>query len=147
MPTAYETFSERLLLLRNRHRMTQIELAARTGIAASTISDYELEKFNGPGVEELRTLCNFFHVSADFMIGRSPYEHGLSPDQFVVDLDVFEQRPEDATWSVKVPRRAEIVDHARHVEMKADVAKRVAQRAKAPQESPPDGNLQNPPQP
>lgn len=63
-----ETFSRRLSALRERNRYTQAAVAAGVGVAASSIGYYEKgEKI--PNAEILASLCRFYHVPADYLLG------------------------------------------------------------------------------
>ncbi len=63
-------FGVRLRDLRLEKRMTQQQLADKTGMAKGTISAYEQGK-KYPSVEVLIKLCNTFQVSADYLLGLS----------------------------------------------------------------------------
>ena len=68
-------FESWLKKLRESAGLSQTELAKEIGISRGSISFYE----NGervPDIETLRKLCEFFHVSADLLIGRTqePFE-------------------------------------------------------------------------
>ncbi len=61
-------FAERLKELRLENNLTQSKLADATGINQTSISAYELRKIR-PTDEVIITLCKFFKVSADFLLG------------------------------------------------------------------------------
>lgn len=63
-------FGEILAELRQDKKLTQKELAKAVFVTPGTISNYE----NGvhfPDVEKLIVLADFFHVSTDYLLGRS----------------------------------------------------------------------------
>lgn len=61
-------FGERLKELRIENKLTQTKLAIATGINQTSISAYELQKMR-PTDEVIITLCKFFKVSADYILG------------------------------------------------------------------------------
>ena len=65
---ANETFRQRLIAAMAARGMTIDELAARTGLATSLISEYRAGR-NAPRIKSLTKLCAALGVSADFMIG------------------------------------------------------------------------------
>ncbi len=61
-------FSERLKELREEKGLSQTQLAKLTKISQPTITRWE----NGertPNIDSIITLCHFFNVSADYLIG------------------------------------------------------------------------------
>ena len=63
-------YSERIRELRQDNDYTQQEIANILGVAQTTYSQYELEKRPMP-IEYLVALCQFYNVSADYMLGLS----------------------------------------------------------------------------
>ena len=61
-------FSERLKQLRLEHNLTQVQLAKALQMGQATISAYE-SNTNRPNDEVICSLCQFFHVSADYLLG------------------------------------------------------------------------------
>lgn len=61
-------FGERLKELRNERKLTQDELSIVTGISQSMISAYELDRAR-PTDFVIVAFCNYFGVSADFILG------------------------------------------------------------------------------
>lgn len=57
------SFGERLKEIREKKKITQAELAKKTGIKQSAISSYENDKYM-PNIENLRAICNALSVSA-----------------------------------------------------------------------------------
>lgn len=65
-----EKFSERLKALRVQHGYSQGQVADSIGGTVAMISDME----NGrrtTTIEKLDTLASFFHVSLDYLVGRT----------------------------------------------------------------------------
>ena len=56
--------------LREDRDLRQIDVAKATGIDQKTLSNYETGKTN-PDSEAIISLCDFFNVSADYLIGRA----------------------------------------------------------------------------
>lgn len=60
----------RIRELRNEQRITQLKMALNLNMSQNTISRYE----NGerePGIAELIRIADYFHVSIDYLVGRS----------------------------------------------------------------------------
>ena len=62
------TFSERLIELRKTRNLTQQELASYVNVNKQTISQYE-RGVRRPDFETLSSLCDYFNVSADYLLG------------------------------------------------------------------------------
>ena len=61
-------FSERLKLLRKKHKITQEELAIRIGVERSSIGKYEsTDTIPSPNI--LTALAEFFSVTTDYLLG------------------------------------------------------------------------------
>lgn len=61
-------FPQRLKELREDKKLSQTQLAKLTGISQPTITRWE----NGervPNIDSIIILCNFFVISADYLIG------------------------------------------------------------------------------
>ena len=61
-------YPERIRELRQDNDYTQSEIAKMLGVAQTTYSQYELEKRPMP-IEYLIALCEFYNISADYMLG------------------------------------------------------------------------------
>ena len=60
----------RIKELRNEQHITQLKLAMDLNMSQNTISRYE----NGerePGIAELIRIADYFHVSLDYLLGRT----------------------------------------------------------------------------
>ena len=64
------TFAERLKELRKLEDLNQSQLAEKIGIADSTISAYEMDRFT-PSVLILCCFADYFHVTTDYLLGRT----------------------------------------------------------------------------
>lgn len=73
----------RLKTLRKQNNLTQAEVAARLGVTPALVSSYEnAERY--PSLEKLVMLADIYHVTTDFILGRS-----YNPNNRVV-IDVTE---------------------------------------------------------
>ena len=64
------TFGERIRLLREEKELNQTELGQAVNMTQRKISYLEADRYE-PGLDDLRALCSFFHVSADYLLGFS----------------------------------------------------------------------------
>ena len=62
------TFGEKIRLLREEKELNQTELGQAVNMTQRKISYMELDRYE-PSLEDLRALCKFFHVSADYLLG------------------------------------------------------------------------------
>lgn len=62
------TFGEKLRLLREEKELNQTELGNALNMTQRKISYMENGKYE-PGLDDLKALCRFFHVSADYLLG------------------------------------------------------------------------------
>lgn len=70
-----------------------------------------------PRAFQIQKICDVYKVSADYLLGRSDLEHGLSPDSWIVDeeaVEVMRANPKGPRIPAifKVPRKARIIDIA-----------------------------------
>jgi len=63
-------FSERLLMLRKAHNLTQQELADIANITHSMIVKMERGK-NATSIQVLCIFASYFNVSTDYLVGRT----------------------------------------------------------------------------
>ena len=66
--------------LREDLDMRQSDLAEATGIDQRTISNYETGK-TSPDSDSLIRLADFFHVSIDYLVGRTDHDFYTSKDR------------------------------------------------------------------
>ena len=70
-------FSRTLALLRREKKVSQRTAAQALGVSQALLSHYE----NGarePGLAFVRKACDYYHVSADFLLGRSMSRDGTT---------------------------------------------------------------------
>lgn len=65
-----DVFRDRLKVLRKQKKLTQAEAAELFDVSRTCYSSWELGQ-SCPPLDDLFTLCVFFDVSADYLIGRS----------------------------------------------------------------------------
>jgi transcriptional regulator with XRE-family HTH domain len=63
-------FSERLIILRKSHHLTQKQLAAEIQLSELAIQHYESQR-RKPAFDALIALADFFDVSIDYLAGRT----------------------------------------------------------------------------
>ena len=70
------SFSDRLVLLRKQHNLTQKQLATEIHLSELAIQHYESQR-RKPAFDILIALADFFDVSLDYLVGRSddPQRH------------------------------------------------------------------------
>jgi transcriptional regulator with XRE-family HTH domain len=116
-------FAERVRTHRKRLGLNQTQLAEKIGVAQSTISEWEKGK-SSACVPELVALCRLFGVSSEYLVGQTPYEHGLEPDMWIVDLDLVESPVAGKSFCAKVPRRVAIVDFDGMLEIERQIKRK-----------------------
>ena len=81
------SFSEILRNVRETRKLSQSELAERTGLQPSAISHFETGK-RAPSFENLVRLANALAVSIDYLLGRAEEPRGSGPlvDQLFHDF-------------------------------------------------------------
>ena len=67
-----QTLGQKLKELRNSRNLTAREVAEAVGLTRNAIINYE-SGTREPSLQILKKLCDFFDVSADYLIGRSDY--------------------------------------------------------------------------
>ena len=63
--------SKNIKKLRDKHNLTQEQLAQKAGITYSTLIKIESGKNGNPTLETLRKLADVFGISLDALVGRS----------------------------------------------------------------------------
>ena len=61
-------FSDRVKLLREASKLSQVQLAQKVGVTKQTVSNWENDNIL-PSVEMLIKVCKYFNVSTDYMLG------------------------------------------------------------------------------
>lgn len=67
-----QSLGEKLKELRLSKNLTLKQVADAIGLTRNAISNYEAN-IREPSLSVLKSLCDFFDVSADYLIGRSDY--------------------------------------------------------------------------
>lgn len=80
-------FNVRLRQLRQKHNLTQGELANILGLKPTAISNYESER-NEPSFDKLIALSKYFDVTCDYLLGIS--DSYLPVGGEVLDRDIVE---------------------------------------------------------
>ena len=62
------SFGEKIRLLRENAELNQRDLGKAVNMTQRKISYIENNKYE-PSLEDIRALCHFFHVSADYLLG------------------------------------------------------------------------------
>ena len=84
-------FSRTLALLRQEKEISQRKAAADLGISQALLSHYE----NGvrePGLAFVKKACDYYHVSADYLLGRSPNPDGVDRGADIARVFIAEMR-------------------------------------------------------
>ncbi len=97
-------FNLRLKQLRQRHKLTQSELAEILGLKPTAISNYE-SKRNEPSFDKLIALSKYFDVSCDYLLGISDAYlpvGGEVLDKDIVDFfNLYQQLNQDSANELK----------------------------------------------
>ena len=64
------TFGEKLRLLREERELNQTELGKAVNMTQRKVSYLEHDKYE-PSMEDIKALCKYFGVSADYLLGFS----------------------------------------------------------------------------
>lgn len=62
------TFGEKLRLLREEREMNQTQLGKEVNMTQRKISYLERDQYE-PSIQDIKALCDYFHVSADYLLG------------------------------------------------------------------------------
>lgn len=62
------SFGEKIKLLRENAELNQTELGKAVNMTQRKISYIECNKYE-PGIDDMRALCRYFNVSADYLLG------------------------------------------------------------------------------
>lgn len=85
---------DRIALMREKRGMTQEELSAKLGISRASLSHYEKNR-REPDYETLNKIADFFHISLDYLVGRTDEPNTiLDPDvrEFVDELELSDEK-------------------------------------------------------
>lgn len=65
-----ESIAKRLIALREKYNFSQSDIARQIGVTPALISAYENQE-RKPSLDKLVALADIFHVSTDYILGRS----------------------------------------------------------------------------
>jgi len=68
--------SERLILLRKEHNLSQYTLSEKIGFSRGLIANYEQGR-REPDYDTLLTFADFYQVSMDYLLGRTDEKNGI----------------------------------------------------------------------
>ncbi|MGF7145349.1 transcriptional regulator with XRE-family HTH domain [Anaerotaenia torta] len=103
-------FNARLKQLRQKHKLTQSELAEILGLKPTAISNYESER-NEPSIEKLIVLSQYFEVSCDYLLGITDSYLPIGGE--ILDKDIVELF--DLYQQLSPENVAEIKNYARYL--------------------------------
>lgn len=72
-------FSKNLRLLRQENQLTQTTASAALGISQALLSHYEND-MREPGLAFINRVCDYYHVSADYLLGRTGVREPVSEE-------------------------------------------------------------------
>lgn len=127
--TTTTTLGERVRLLRERAKLTQMELADRSGISQRTISNIESGS-QEETCQRLAALALSLHTTADFLLGLVVEPEGLSDGRWLIDVDEYERlqkggKPQaETTWAAAVPSRFQVVTNQAYDRMQRALTSR-----------------------
>lgn len=105
-------FASRLRVLIADRNVTRAKVAEVARSKTRTVTDWLAGKTE-PAASRVAMLCDFFRVSADYLLGRSDVESGLAPGSIVIDEDAVASAKADPknryAFAWRVPRRVRIV--------------------------------------
>lgn len=81
------TLPEKLKDLRVEHGLSLEQLAEATGISRSALGIYENDETREVGGENLRTLAEYYHISADYLLGITDTKKSADADLSALKLD------------------------------------------------------------
>lgn len=105
-------FAARFAELRADNDVKQKELAQLLNVSVSAVSHYE-KGLNAPDLNNLIRLADFFHVSLDYLTGRSSYRSSSPMDTEIElpDGSITFGKVLDLLLSLPKDRRNDIVRH------------------------------------
>jgi len=81
-----KTYGERIAELREKHQLTQEELAKQLSISRASLSHYEKNR-RVPDYDTVKKIADFFQVTVDYLIGRTDHPHSV-PNE---NIQLFEK--------------------------------------------------------
>ena len=122
-------FPSRLRQIRAAKGLSQAEVSRQTGLAQTTISDWE-KGATEPKIEKLRQIAEFFQCSTDYLVGLPDRPIALPAHHWIIDLDVYDLLvkhgkdapiPGDESWACPIPSRSRIVTSTEYAAMRAAI--------------------------
>ena len=96
-------FSRTLSLLRQEKGISQRKAAAALGISQALLSHYE-NGIREPGLAFVCRVCDFYRVSADFLLGRTANRDGAMIDSEMLYAAPTAGRPSPPPETASAPR-------------------------------------------
>lgn len=84
MTAANEFFSKRFRILRLESKLTQEELADKLKVSRGCISHWE-QANREPNLEALQNISSFFHVSTEYLIGKTDLRNIETVARYIID--------------------------------------------------------------
>ena len=84
-------FSRTLALLRQEKEISQRKAAADLGISQALLSHYENDA-REPGLHFVCRVCDYYNVTADYLLGRSPNPDGVDRGADIARVFIAEMR-------------------------------------------------------
>lgn len=66
------TFGEKIRLLREERELNQTQLGEKVNMTQRKISYLERDQYE-PSMEDIKALCGYFQISADYLLGFSKH--------------------------------------------------------------------------
>ena len=66
------TFGEKIRLLREERELNQTQLGKKVNMTQRKISYLERDQYE-PSMEDIKALCGYFQISADYLLGFSKH--------------------------------------------------------------------------
>lgn len=103
-----ESIAKRLIALREKYNFSQSDIARQIGVTPALISAYENQE-RRPSLDKLVALADIFHVSTDYILGRSSKidnsivvnVDGLSDKQIEIVRDIISEFKSDSFMTKK----------------------------------------------
>ncbi|SDN32689.1 DNA-binding transcriptional regulator, XRE-family HTH domain [Paenibacillus sp. yr247] len=87
-------YGDRIALLREKHALTQEDLANKLGISRAALSHYETSR-REPDYDTINKIASFFRVSIDYLLGRTNQpDSNLDQEirEFVDNLELSDEK-------------------------------------------------------
>lgn len=70
----FHLLGKNIVEMREKHKMTQIQLASKIGVNSKTVSNWETA-YKRPRLQDILILCDAFQCDLDYLLGRKPFEN------------------------------------------------------------------------